>query len=566
MKKFLTIFLLIFALLFASAAASKGPKNLTIHYDMAQHVYVGEQFGLRSNSLYTYRSTNEAIASYDEANGVVTALSSGYVVIQKVNRETGEVVKTYTLLVKDEASNITVIGTNSMHVGDTYTFEANVYPDCASKDVIWSSSDEAVVTVGEDGKASAVAKGLVTLKATSKDYNDVYGTIYVMVSEVDDIETETQNITIDGSDLSEAFEAVGRKSESSVIMVTGYQVNGDKKKEASVGCGIIYKRIAHLNDGTETEDVVIDTNTVLNYEYYVVTNRHVVAETTYNERTATSTTTNYDYIGLYYGASSEIGAKIIAYDAKVDIAVISFTSTVYFPTATLGDSDDVQAGEFIVSIGTAEGKEFFRTLTFGIVSHPQRYISDDTDGDGTNDWDAEYIQHDAPINNADCGSPIINMKGEVIGINTTKKIASSSGIRVENLSFAIPINLVKTLIAKLEKGETINRPILGVSIMDVKTILANADLFATPGYATDDGIVIPDIIEFGFYVSEVTEGGVGHKAGMLPGDIVTAFNGVEVRYSYQLRAQLGNFIIDSGQTTTIVVYRNGEFVTLEVTF
>ena len=566
MKKFLTIFLLIFALLFASAAASNAPKNLTIHYDMAQNVYVGEKFSLKSNSLYTYKSTNEEIASYDEQNGVVNTLSAGYVVIQKVNRETSEVVKTYTLLVKDEASSITVIGTNSMYIGDIYKFEASVYPDCANKEVVWSSSDENVLTIDEDGNANAVAKGLATIKATSKLYGDVYGTIYVMVSSTSDVDIKTENITIDGSNLSEAFEAVGRSAESSVIMVTGYQINGDKKKDKSVGCGIIYKRIAHLADGTETEDEIIDSSEVLNYEYFVVTNRHVVANTVYDEKTETSTTTNYDYIGLYYGVSTEIGAKIIAYDAKVDIAVISFTSTIYFPTATLGDSDDVQAGEFIVSIGTAEGKEFFRTLSFGIVSHPQRYISDDTDGDGTNDWDAEYIQHDAPINNADCGSPIVNMKGEIIGINTTKKIASSSGIRVENLSFAIPINLVKTLIVKLEKGETINRPILGVSIMDVKTILANAELFATPGYASEEGIVIPENIEFGFYVAEVTEGGVGHKAGVLPGDIITAFNDVEVRYSYQLRAQLGNFIIDSGQTTTIVVYRNGEFVTLEVTF
>ena len=566
MKKFLTIFLIIFALIFAVAASSYVPKNLSIHYDAAQNVYVGEQFSLKSNSLYTYKSTNEAIASYDEQNGIVNALSSGYVVIQKINRETNEVVKTYALLVKDEASSISVIGTNSMFIDDTYTFEANVYPDCANKEVLWSSSDESVLTIDADGKATALSKGLVTIRATSKEYENIYGTIYVMVSSANEIITRTDNYNIDGSSLSEAFEAIGRSVESSVLMVTGYKVNGENKKSASVGCGIVYKRIAHLTDGTESEDVIIDSDNVVNYEYYVITNRHVVAKTTYNERTSTSTTTNYDYIGLYYGGSTEIGAKIIAYDEKIDIAVITFTSTMYFPTAKLGDSDNLQSGEFIVSVGTAEGKEYFRTISFGIVSHPQRYISDDTDGDETNDWDAEYIQHDAPINNADCGSPIVNMKGEVIGINTTKKIASSTGIKAENLSFAIPINLVKTLVVKLEKGETIKRPKLGVSIMDVKDILANAELFATPGYATEEGIIIPNEIEFGFYVAEVEEGKVGYNAGIQPGDIITDFNGVEVRYSYQLRAQLGNFIIDSGQTTTIIVYRNGEFVTLEVTF
>ncbi|MBO4623202.1 MAG: trypsin-like peptidase domain-containing protein [Bacilli bacterium] len=566
MKKYLTIVLLIIVLVFTTAASSYAPKKLSIHYDIAQNVYVGETFSLKSNSLYTFRSTNEEVATYDEAHGLVDTLSAGYVVIQKINRETNEVVKSYTLLVKDEASVISVIGTNSMYIGDSYKFESSVYPDCADKEIIWSSSDTDVISIDQDGNATALKEGLATITATSKKYNNVYGSIYVMVKEVVSTEFREENYTIDSSNLSEAFEAVGRSVESSVIMVTGYQVSGEAKTAATVGCGLVYKRIAHLKDGSTTEENVMDLDTVENYEYYVITNKHIVASTTYNERTQKSTTTNYDFIGLYYGSSTEIGAKIIAYDEKIDLAVISFTSTTYFPIARLGDSDDLEAGEFIVSVGTAEGKEYFRTISFGIISHPQRYISDDTDGDGTNDWDAEYIQHDSPINSGDCGSALVNMKGEVIGINTTKKIETSSGIKAENLSFAIPINLVKTLVVKLEKGETIKRPILGVSIMDVLDILANREAFATPGYATDDGIVIPDDIEFGFYVAEVTEGGVAHKANILPGDIIVAFNDVEVHYSYQLRAQLGNFIIDSGQTTTIVVYRNGEYVTLEVTF
>ena len=566
MKKYLTIVLLIIVLVFTTAASSYAPKKLSVHYDIAQNVYVGETFSLKSNSLYTFRSTNEEVATYDEEHGLVDTLSAGYVVIQKINRETNEVVKSYTLLVKDEASLISVIGTNSMYIGDSYNFEASVYPDCASKEIIWSSSDNDVVSIDQDGNATALKEGLAIVTATSKKYNNVYGSIYVMVKEVVSTEYREETYTIDSSNLSEAFEAVGRSVESSVIMVTGYQVNGEAKTATTVGCGLVYKRIAHLKDGSTTEENVMDLDNVDNYEYFVITNKHIVAKTTYDERTQKSSTTNYDFIGLYYGSSTEIGAKIIAYDEKIDLAVISFTSTTYFPIARLGDSDDLEAGEFIVSVGTAEGKEYFRTISFGIISHPQRYISDDTDGDGTNDWDAEYIQHDAPINSGDCGSALVNMKGEVIGINTTKKIETSSGIKAENLSFAIPINLVKTLVVKLEKGETIKRPILGVSILDVLDILANRDAFATPGYATDDGIIIPDDIEFGFYVAEVTEGGVAHKANILPGDIIVEFNEVEVHYSYQLRAQLGNFIIDSGQTTTIVVYRNGEYVTLDVTF
>ena len=566
MKKYLSVFLLILVLMFTTAASNYIPKVLSIHYDVAQNVYLGEEFSLKSNSLYTYKSTNEAIATYDEETGIVKTVGAGYVVIQKVNRETGEVVKTYALLVKDDVSSVEVIGTNSMNIGETYTFIANVYPTCANSAVSWSSSDEAVLEVDSEGKATAKSKGLATIYATSTENSDVYGRIYVMVNPAEEIAFSEENYTLDGSNLGDAFEALARSVESSVLMVTGYEVSSGNKKARSVGCGIIYKRIANLNDGTQSEDDNVDLDKVVSYDYYVITNKHIVANTTYNEKTKTSTTTDYDYIGLYYGGSKEIGARIISYDEKIDLAVITFTSTLYFPKAKFGESESVQAGEFIISIGTAEGKEYFRTITSGIVSHAQRYISDDTDGDGTNDWDAEYIQHDAAINSADCGSPIINMKGEVIGINTTKKIETGSGIKAENLSFAIPIDLVKTLLDSLEKGEPVKRPLLGVSILDVKDILADPEAFAYPGYATEAGIVLPEEIEFGFYVVEVVESGVAYKAGVQVNDIIVKFNDVNVVYSYELRAELGNFIIGSGQTTTIVVYRNGEFVTLEVTF
>lgn len=566
MKKVLIISLMMFTLLFTMAASNYVPKVLTLHYDVVQKVYIGETFSLKSNSLYTYKSTNETIATYDEKNGIVNTIATGNVLIQKVNRETNNVVKTYALRVEDGPKEISVIGTNTLSIGEAFDFDASVYPSSASSEVVWTSSDEEILTVNEAGIATALKKGLVTLTATSKDYSDVYGKLYVMVNEPSEIEFTTVNKTIDSTNLPEVFETIGKKTESSVLMVTGYTINGEVKKEASVGCGIVYRRVANLKDGTSSEDTDINYDDVVSYEYYVVTNRHIVAKTTYDEQTEISTTTNYDYIGLYYGGANEIGARIIAYDEKIDLAVITFTSTMYFPIAKFGTSENVQAGEFIVSVGTAEGKEYFRTISFGIVSHPQRYVSDDTDGDGTNDWDAEYIQHDAPINGADCGSPIVNMKGEVIGINTTKKIETSSGIKAENLSFAIPIDLVKTLVVKLEKGEVIKRPLLGVSILDVKDILANEEAFRLPGYATEDGITLPSGIDHGFYVAEITEGGVASKAGIMIGDIIVNFNDVEVYYSYQLRAQLGNFIIDSGESTKIIVYRGNQYVTLEVTF
>lgn len=573
MRKVLSILLLIMVLAFTTAASNYVPKVLSIHYDFVQSAYIGDEFSFKSNKLYTYKSTDEAILTYNEDMGIVETVAPGLAIIQKVNRETGNVVKTYAFLVKSEPGEISIIGPNSMLVGYEYNYSAKVYSKYDNDEVIWASSDTNVIEVDNNGKASAIGIGLATITATSKNYPDVYGYIYVMVNNSSEVEVKNESYTLNENSLSEAFEAIGRSVESSVLMVTGYSVNDGNLKEEKVGCGIIYKRVAHLIDGSTSEEDDIEYDKVVNYDYYVVTNKHIVANTTYNKVLEKSSTTNYDYIGLYYGGDHEIGAKIISYDEKIDLAVITFTTSLYFPKAKLGTSEGLKAGEFIVSVGTAEGKDYFRTISFGIISHPQRYISDDTDGDETNDWDAEYIQHDAPINSADCGSPIVNMKGEVIGINTTKKIETTTGIKAENLSFAIPIDLVKTLITSLEKGEVIKRPILGVTIMDVKAMLSDSEYYKLvlieqfkiqaselPSWLDNDEI------DHGFFVMEVTEGGVGSLAGIQIYDVIVKFNDVDVFYSYQLRGQLSNFIIGSGQTTTIVVYRNGEYVTLEVTF
>ena len=575
MKKYIMLLMLLGVLIFTTAAANYVPKVLTLHYDVLQTVLIGETVTLKSNSLYTYRSTNEEVATYDKETNTLEAVGAGYAIIQKVRISTDEVVKEYTFLVSNEATKISVIGSNSLTLGDTAEYTATVYPLTANQEVDWESSDTSVLTINEDGKVATVGSGIVTITATSKDNNKVYGKTYVLVNNPINIEYKTVEEEIDSSKLEEVFEALARKVQSSVVLVTGYTVSFDgSQKSQSVGSGIIYKRIANLTDGTKSEEDNIDSSLVSNYDYFVVTNKHVIAKTTYNQKRETSTTTNYDYIGIYYGDDKEIGASIMAYDEKVDIAVITFSSTICFPVATLGSSDELEAGEFIVSVGTAEGKEYYHTISYGIISHPKRYISDDTDGDEVNDWDAEYIQHDAPINSADCGSPIINMKGEVIGMNTTKKIESSSGIKVENLSFAIPIDLVKSLIIPLEKGEVIKRPLLGVSIMDVKDMLIDKDYYRKVLIEENkevEGYTVPEwfeneIIDHGFYVADVTSGGVASIAGIQVGDVILEFNEVEVFYSYQLRAQLGNFIIGSGQTTSIVVYRNNEYLTLYVTF
>ena len=246
------------------------------------------------------------------------------------------------------------------------------------------------------------------------------------------------------------------------------------------------------------------------------------------------------------------------YDDKIDLAVLKFESKIYFPVAKIGDSDAIEKGEFIVSIGNGTSKQYYHSSSFGVISAVKRYINTDTNGDGLNDWDSEYIQHDASINECDSGGAIINLKGEIIGINSTK----ISSLTFNNMAFAIPIKAVMEIVKQLEVGHRPQRATLGVQILDISAYWQSPDIYQ----AEYPGINIPEHIRFGFYINVVDKGGVADKAKVQVGDIMLEFNHVEIRYSYQVRAELGKFLIGSGQIAEIKVYRNGEIITLYCEF
>jgi len=112
------------------------------------------------------------------------------------------------------------------------------------------------------------------------------------------------------------------------------------------------------------------------------------------------------------------------------------------------DSNYLKKGMFAIAIGNPSGYEFYGSTTFGIISHPLRYISEDTNGNGTDDAENEYIQHNVAINPGNSGGPLINMDGKIIGINTMKFVSQD----IDNMGFSIPSNVVTNLIPDLEAG------------------------------------------------------------------------------------------------------------------
>jgi serine protease Do len=202
----------------------------------------------------------------------------------------------------------------------------------------------------------------------------------------------------------------------------------------------------------------------------------------------------------------EYEAKVVGRDAKTDIAVIKINAKTALAAAPLGDSERLEVGEWVVAIGNPFGLD--STVTSGIVSAKGRHI-----GQGPYD---NFIQTDASINPGNSGGPLINLRGEVIGINTA--IFSRSGTNI-GIGFAIPINLVKELLPQLRGKGKVTRGYLGVLIQKVTPDIAES-LGMEKGY--------------GALVANVSKDGPADKAGVKVGDVIVEFDGKEIKDSGEL--------------------------------
>lgn len=258
---------------------------------------------------------------------------------------------------------------------------------------------------------------------------------------------------------------------------------------------------------------------IINEDGYVVTNYHVI--------------NGAQEVKVIFSDGKEVNAKVVNYDAERDIAVIKITDDVKMPgIAQLGDSSTVKAGEEVIAIGNPLGKEFSSTVTKGIVSSPNRKMKTE------NGNVLDYIQTDAAINPGNSGGPLINSKGEVIGINTAKKV----GEDIEGIGFAIPINEVKTRLGSLSK------PILKLGIT-ARTV--------TPELAKENKL------EEGVYVVGVQEFSPAEKAGLKIGDLIVEFGGKRVKTLEELNQVKSQY--NDGDSVPVEIIRDGKKVDLNLT-
>lgn len=251
---------------------------------------------------------------------------------------------------------------------------------------------------------------------------------------------------------------------------------------------------------------------IIDKDGYIITNNHVVE--------------GADEIRVKLADGREFKARVVGRDPKTDLALIKITTLFKdLPVLTLGDSDKIRVGDWVLAIGNPFGLE--HTVTQGIISATGRVI-------GAGPYD-NFLQTDAPINPGNSGGPLINLNGEVIGINTAI-IATGQGI-----GFAIPSNLAKNVISQLkEKGKVI-RGWLGVSVQSITPEIA-----ASLGLKNESGALVTDVVS----------GSPADLAGIKRGDVIVSFNGKEIKKMLDLPRLVAE--TPAGKRVEIKIIRDGK--------
>ncbi len=323
---------------------------------------------------------------------------------------------------------------------------------------------------------------------------------YYYVPKTENINTVVNEIKIEETMIEEAIE----KAYDAVVVVETIKNN----VKVATGTGFVY------NEDDEYG--------------YIITNNHVISEGT--------------DIVVIFSTGKRVEATLLGGDAFADIAVLSVPKQEIITIAEIGTIDNIRLGSTVFAIGAPVSADYSGTVTRGIISGKDRLVTISLSGQSSNDWIMRVIQTDAAINPGNSGGPLLNVLGEVIGINSLKLINE----KIEGIGFAIPIDDAMQYVEKLAKGETIPRPVLGVHLLDLNETYA---LFV-------NNINIDEEIESGVVIQKVIDGYPAGEVGLKKGDIILKIGGNEVKNKAQLRYELYKY--DIGTKINITYYRDNE--------
>ncbi|PPA69455.1 S1C family serine protease [Jeotgalibacillus proteolyticus] len=316
------------------------------------------------------------------------------------------------------------------------------------------------------------------------------------------------------SDVTSAVETAG----DAVVGITNIQSGRggmfgepqEEPAEAGTGSGVIYKK-----EGDNA---------------YIVTNHHVID--------------GAQQVEVTLADGTKLEAEILGSDIWTDLAVLQVSGEKIETVAEFGDSKALKPGEPLIAIGNPLGLQFSGSVTTGVVSGVERTIPVDVNQDGAPDWQAEVIQTDAAINPGNSGGALVNIQGQLVGINSMK-IAQSS---VEGIGLAIPIDMAIPVIEDLESSGEVKRPTMGVTLVD----LANV-----PAVHQQQQLNLPEEVTTGVVIERVVPNSAASAAGLQDMDVIVEMDGEKINNTIELRQHL--YTEKSvGDEMQVKAYRNGE--------
>ncbi|MFC5601685.1 S1C family serine protease [Sporosarcina koreensis] len=289
----------------------------------------------------------------------------------------------------------------------------------------------------------------------------------------------------------------------------------ETRRETGSGSGVIYKK-----EGDKA---------------YIVTNHHVVE--------------GAEGLEITFDDGTKVDGKLVGSDLWTDLAVVEIDGSAVNTVIQFGDSDALKRGETVIAIGNPLGLGFAGSVTMGIVSGKDRSIPMDFDENGIIDWQADVLQTDAAINPGNSGGALINMAGQLVGINSMKITEAT----VEGIGLAIPINIAVPIIKDLETTGTVQRPTMGVSLFNLEDVPSSER----------KGLKLPEDIAGGVIVTQVFRNTPAEAAGVQRYDVIVEMDGVKIDDMVGLRKHLYN---DKrvGDMMKMKVYRDGKQIEIEM--
>lgn len=293
-----------------------------------------------------------------------------------------------------------------------------------------------------------------------------------------------------------------------VVLIETYNSRGS---QLGSGTGFVYKK---------------DTK-----EGYILTNHHVIDEA--------------KKIVVTLSDGEEVEATYKGSDEFTDLGVISIPADKVLKIAETGKSADSEIGDTVFTVGSPLGKDYMGTVTKGILSGKDRQIEVTVTG---GDFIIDVLQTDAAINPGNSGGPLVNINGEVIGINSLKLVQDE----IEGMGFALPIEYALAYTDRLEQGEEIVRPVLGVTLSGIEY----------PIYLERYGITIPDDVTEGIVIVTVEKGSSADKSKLQKGDIILKINDKKITSVALFRYNLYKYEI--GDKLPLTINRDGKEMKIEV--